>query len=113
MTRGVKAPVDVNPETGRRQLFSIAVKFGLTAADMQAVSEQLEAVNELIAQWHALETTTLEEFLAHRNGESLMDLAERASSVAWEQMAIAFGQQFPGYYASLERGQVRVREGNV
>ena len=110
MPRGVKAPVDLNPEIGRRQLFSIAVKYGLTEQDVQGVCDQIMAINNLVDQWHKLEAATMTDFMAHRNGESLAELAERASDAAWEHVAALFSNKFPGYVATLIKGVVRIQE---
>jgi hypothetical protein len=103
-------PIDINPETGRRQLFSIAVKYGLTVSDLQNVADQLAAMDILIGQWHDTEVTIMTDMLTRRNGESLAVIAESASGAAWAKVADQFAQQFPGYQATLVKGVVRVQE---
>jgi len=110
MPKGVKAVINMDPETGRRQVFSLVVKYGLTGSDMAMVAAQIEQVERLLDKWHATEGEMLIGMLPGRAGRTLIELAEQSSAQAWAEVAGEFERQFPGYTAELVKGKVRVQE---
>jgi hypothetical protein len=117
MARGVKGsgtqtkpaePVDA--ERGRRQIVSLAVRYGLTAEDLAGVAEQVRQMAGLVGRWREVETAVMGELLAARDGRSLVELAAQATEEAWQRVAGEFERAFPGYRAQLVKGRVSVQE---
>lgn len=99
-----------NRDQGRREVFMLAVRFGLSREDLDRIGCQVAGVAALETNWHAEEGVVLAEMLASRNGHSLLEVAEAASAAAWENVAAEFGRMCPGFVARLVKGRVQVLE---